>query len=128
MCGNLNIILARVKNKLSAQFPVSVQPRQFVDDLTTTVVANSEDDVETTICSVVLTSRDGIEKGKLTLRKSKSKIVSHRNGFADNFVNEVLLPMTDAARDVKVFARKSRTAAERSSSTPQVSDFPSSMV
>ena len=39
-------------NTLPALFPAHERPRQFVD-VTTTVVANNEDDAGTTICSAV---------------------------------------------------------------------------
>ena len=66
----------------TAFWSAPAETRHFVDDLTTMAVANSEDDVTDTLCSVALELRDGFEHGKLTLSKSKSMIVSNRNGLA----------------------------------------------
>ena len=47
-------ILECVHNALPAHFLAPVETRLFVDDLTTMSVANSEDDVTRSICSVAL--------------------------------------------------------------------------
>ena len=97
-------ILERVKNTWPAQLPAPMETRQFVDHLTTMVVANSEDDVVDTICSVALMLRDDLEKKKNSpSAKSKSKIVSNRNVLATRVhiifkVNDYHLPVADAAR------------------------------
>ena len=54
-------ILESVKNTFPAQLPTPDGTRQFVDDLTTMAVANSED--VTDICSVALERRDELENG-----------------------------------------------------------------
>ena len=48
-CGSIQH-LGSVNPTLPVQLPAPVETRQFVDDLTTMVVAFSEDDVVTTIC------------------------------------------------------------------------------
>ena len=45
------------------------------------VVASSEEDVANTVCSFAMELRDEFENGKLTLSKSKSKIIGNRNGL-----------------------------------------------
>ena len=69
------------------------------------VVANSEDGVTGTDCSVVLELRDELENRKLTLSECKFMIVSNRNGLAKRVqrilnVNDLHLPVADAARDL----------------------------
>ena len=63
-------ILDSVNNVLPAQLPAPVETRQFVDDLTTLSVANNEDDVTRSICSVALELRHELEAAKLTLNRS----------------------------------------------------------
>ena len=101
--------LERVNNTLPAQLPAAVETRQFLDDLATMSVANSEDDVTHTICSVALELRNELENGKPTLRKSKTMIVSNRKGLAKRArrilkVNDFHLPVADEARDLGVDA------------------------
>ena len=63
LCGVVPYnILDCVNNALPAQLPAPVETRQFVDDFTTMSVANSEDDVTHSICSVALELRDEIKK------------------------------------------------------------------
>ena len=57
-------ILESVNNALPAQVPAPVETRQFVDDFTTMSVANSEDDVTRSTCSVALELRDELKKRK----------------------------------------------------------------
>ena len=102
-------ILERVNKTLPAQLPAPVETRQFVDDLTTMVVDNSEDDVANTTCSVAVGLRDSLDNGKLTFSRSKSKIVSKRNGLAKTAqeipkVSNLHLPVADAARDLGIDA------------------------
>ena len=47
-----------VDKAFPTQLPAPVETRQFVDDLTTTSVAHSEDDVTHSICSVALKLQD----------------------------------------------------------------------
>ena len=51
-------LLECVNNALPTQLPALVETRQFVDDLTTMSVANSEDDVTHSRCSVALELQD----------------------------------------------------------------------
>ena len=74
-------------------------------------VANIEDDVTHTICSVALELRDELENGKLMLCKSKSMIVSNREGLAKRVqrilkVNDLHLPVADDARDLDIDAAR----------------------
>ena len=55
-------ILECVNNALPAQLPSPVETHHFVDDLTTMSVANSEDDVTRSICSVALELRHECKK------------------------------------------------------------------
>ena len=55
-----------MNNAFAAHLPAPAETRQFVDDLTTLSVANSEDDVTRSICSVALELRHELKKVKLT--------------------------------------------------------------
>ena len=66
-------ILGSVNNVLPAPLPAPVETRQFVDDLTTMSVANNEDDVTRSICSVDLELRHELEAAKLILNKKTSE-------------------------------------------------------
>ena len=73
-------ILECVNNVLPTQLPAPFETRQFVDDLTTMSVANSEGDVTHSICSVALELQDELKKARP--EQNKSTIVSNRKGPA----------------------------------------------
>ena len=82
-CCSLGNMFARVvlynilecgNNVLPTQPLAPVETRQFVNDLTTMSVANSEDDVDHSICSVALELPDELRNARLTLRKNKLEV------------------------------------------------------
>ena len=98
-----------MNNVLPTQLPVPVETRQFVDDLTTMSVANSEDDVTQSICSVAPEVQEDLRNARLTLSKNKSMIVSNRKGLAKRVqrilsVNDLHIPVADVARDLGIDA------------------------
>ena len=102
-------ILDSVNNVLPAQLPAPVETRQFVDDLTTSSVANNEDDVTRSICSVALELRHELEAAKLTLNTNKSMIISNRQSLAKRVqrilrANDLHIPVADITRDLGIDA------------------------
>ena len=80
-----------------------------MDDLTTLSVANIEDDVTRSICSVALELRHELEAAKLTLNKNKSMIVSNRQTLAKRVqgilrANHLHIPVADTTRDLGIHA------------------------
>ena len=55
------------------RFPAPVETRQFVDDFTTMSVANGEDDVTRSICSVALELGDKVKKRKALAEQKVSQ-------------------------------------------------------
>ena len=78
-----------------------------MDDLTTLSVANNEDDVTRSICSVALELRHELEAAKLTL--NRSMILNNRQSLAKRVqrilrANDLHIPVADTTRDLGIDA------------------------
>ena len=94
-------ILECVSKTLLAQLAAPVETCQFVDDLATMAVANSDDDVTNTICSVALELRGELEIGKLTLSKKQIHDCQQPQGLGEESANNPetqRLPLSSGGR------------------------------
>ena len=109
-------IVACVNNVSPAQLPAP-------DDFTMSV-ANIEDDVTRSICSVALELQDEFKNVKLTFSRSKSMIVSNRKGLANRVrrileVNDLHIPEADAARGTRALLMRPAEAGDDARSVPR---------